>query len=65
MTALNHYGRPRRVDLVSMVDRRFNRELPIESNYIGLIVDALDEAYVRVEWSETQGQDRILIFENK
>jgi pyrimidine operon attenuation protein/uracil phosphoribosyltransferase len=65
LTALNHYGRPRRVDLVSMVDRRFNRELPIESNYIGLIVDALDEAYVRVEWSETQGQDRILIFENK
>ncbi len=65
LTALNHYGRPRRVDLVSMVDRRFNRELPIESNFIGLMVDALDEAYVRVEWLDTEGEDRILIFENK
>ena len=65
LTALNHYGRPRRVDLVSMVDRRFNRELPIQSNYIGLAVDALDKAYVSVEWKEKQGEDKILIFENK
>lgn len=65
LTALNHYGRPRRVDLVSLVDRRFNRELPIQSNYTGLIVDALDKAYVNVEWEETEGEDRILIFENK
>ena len=59
------FGSKNDVDLVSMVDRRFNRELPIESNFIGVIVDALDDAYVSVEWSETQGQDRILIFENK
>lgn len=65
LTALNHYGRPRRVDLVSMVDRRFNRELPIQSNYVGMVVDALDRAYVRVEWAEKEGEDKVLIFENR
>ena len=62
LTALNHYGRPRRVDLVSLIDRRFNRELPIRSNYTGLVVDSVDKAYVSVEWKETHGEDRVLIF---
>ena len=62
MTALNDFGRPRQVQLVAMVDRRFNRHLPIQSNYIGLTMDALDQAYVKVEWAEKEGQDRILMF---
>lgn len=63
LTALNHYGRAAQVELVTMVDRRFNRSLPIKSDYVGLRVDALDEAYVRVEWEAIEGKDRILIFD--
>ena len=59
MTALQHYGRPENVELMVMVDRRFNRHLPIQSDYIGLTIDAFDEAYVRVEWKERDGKDRI------
>jgi len=44
---------------VVMVDRRFNRHLPIQSDYVGLTIDALDEAYVKVEWKAKDGQDRI------
>lgn len=62
MTALNDFGRPRQVELVAMVDRRFNRHLPIQSNYIGLTMDALDQAYVKVEWAEKEGEDKILMF---
>ena len=62
MTAINHYGRPKQVELVTMVDRRFNRHLPIKSDYTGITVDALDEAYVKVEWEETNGEDKILLF---
>lgn len=62
LTALQHYGRPRRVELLTLVDRRFNRELPIRADYSGLRVDALDEAYVKVEWAEEEGEDRILLF---
>lgn len=65
LTALQHYGRPASVELLAMVDRRFNRHLPIQSDYTGLTVDALDEAYVKVEWLDANGQDRILIYPHK
>lgn len=59
MTALQHYGRPENVELMVMVDRRFNRHYPIQSDYVGLTIDALDEAYVKVEWAEINGKDQI------
>lgn len=66
MTALNHYGRPASVELMSLIDRRFNRHLPIRSNYTGMVVDALDEAYVRVDWEYNKNkQHRVLIFSAK
>ena len=65
LSALQHYGRPREVKLLSLIDRRFNRHLPIQSDYIGLRVDAIDEAYVKVEWEEVEGMDRVLLFANK
>ena len=48
-----------------LVDRRFNRHLPIQPDYVGLRIDALDEAYVRVHWSELHGEDAILMFDKK
>ena len=65
LAALQHYGRPQMVELLVLVDRRFNRELPIQADYIGLVVDALDEAYVKVRWKEIHGEDEILLFPNK
>ena len=65
LAALNDYGRPSRVELLSLVDRRFNRHLPIHSDYTGIRIDALEEAYVRVEWKENEGEDRILLFADK
>lgn len=65
LTALNHYGRAQQVELVTMVDRRFNRSLPIKADYVGLRVDALDKAYVRVEWAAADGEDQILIFDSE
>ncbi len=63
LQALNHFGRPKSVELVVLVDRRFNRHLPIQADYVGLRVDALDEAYVRLEFEEEEGQDRVLIYD--
>ncbi len=65
LTALNHYGRPEQVELLCLVDRRFNRHLPIQADYTGLTIDALDHAYVRVEWSDSEGEDRVLLFADK
>ncbi len=65
MSALLAFGRPATVELLTMVDRRFNRHLPILSDYTGITIDALDEAYVRVELEQVEGKDRILIFSAK
>jgi len=62
MSAMQDYGRPGRVELLTLVDRRFYRHMPIQSDYTGLIVDAMDEAYVKVEWEHLDGKDRILLF---
>lgn len=65
LTALQHYGRPLGVELVVLVDRRFNRHLPVQADYTGIRIDALDEAYVKVEWMDYDGEDRILLYSNK
>ena len=65
LAALQHYGRPDIIELLVLVDRRFNRQLPIQPDYVGISVDALDEAYIKVRWQETHGDDEILLFEKK
>lgn len=65
LTALNHYGRAEGVELLCLVDRRFNRHLPIQANYVGLTVDALDKAYVKVAWDSSGTGGQILLFADK
>lgn len=65
LAALQHYGRPSAVELLVLVDRRFNRQLPVQADYVGISVDALDQAYVKVRWQETHGEDAVLLFDKK
>lgn len=62
MSALMDFGRPKQVELLTLVNRRFNRHLPIKADYTGINVDSMDEAYVKVEWQEENERDRILFF---
>jgi len=62
ISALQDFGRVEQIELLTMVDRRFNRHLPIKSDYTGLQVDSLDDAYVNVQWEHIDGQDKILIY---
>lgn len=65
ITAMQGYGRPEKVELLTLVDRRFNRHLPIKADYQGIRVDSVDEAYVKVEWNHLDGKDRILLYSAK
>jgi pyrimidine operon attenuation protein/uracil phosphoribosyltransferase len=65
LTALQHYGRPKSIELLALVDRRFNRHLPIQPDYVGLTIDSLDEAHIKVEWAEAHGEDKILLYSRK
>jgi pyrimidine operon attenuation protein/uracil phosphoribosyltransferase len=62
LDALLAFGRPAKVELLAFIDRRFNRDLPIQADYIGKTVDTLSEERVSVEWSEIEGEDKVVLF---
>lgn len=64
LTAIQSYGRPENVELLVLIDRRFSRHLPIQPNYRGRQVDAINEERVSVNWKELHKKDVIYI-ENK
>ena len=39
LNALSDYGRPASTELLTLIDRRFKRELPIQPDYVGVNVD--------------------------
>jgi len=65
LNAIQHYGRPEKVELAVLINRRFNRDVPIDPDYVGLDVDTLDDAYVKVEWQAVHGEDKVVLMPNK
>ena len=61
LTALESYGRPKNIELLVLIDRRFSRHLPIQPNYRGRQVDAINEEKVLVTWNETHKKDAVYI----
>lgn len=61
LDALLAFGRPKKVELLVLIERRFSRDLPIEANYIGKSVDSINSQKVKVSWKETEGIDRVTI----
>lgn len=51
LDALLTFGRPAKVELCVLIDRRFNRELPIQADYIGRTIDTYFSQKVKVEWA--------------
>ena len=60
--ALMAYGRPRNVELVVFIDRRFKRQLPIQADYVGKTIDTLATERVSVEWKEIEGKDKVVLY---
>lgn len=54
MDALLTFGRPEKVELLVLVDRKYSRDLPIAPDYVGKSVNTLDTQKVLVEL-EVQG----------
>jgi len=62
LDALLAFGRPQKVELLTLVDRRFRRDLPIQADYIGKTVDTLVSERVSVEWKEIEGEDKVVLY---
>ncbi len=63
LDALHDYGRPARVELLVLVDRRFSRHLPLDADYVGVRVDTRLSQNVKVEWEAEDGADRIWLID--
>ena len=62
LDALLAFGRPEKVELLTLIDRRFKRDLPIQADYVGKTVDTLKSERVSVEWEEIEGEDKVVLF---
>ena len=65
LTALQSFGRPTKVELLVLIDRRFSRDLPIQPDYIGKTVDAINKERVVVHWADQDGEDAVYLIEKK
>ncbi len=63
LDALLDFGRPSRVSLCAYIDRRFNREFPIQADYCGKTIDTIFSQKVKVLWKENDGVDEVRLFD--
>jgi pyrimidine operon attenuation protein / uracil phosphoribosyltransferase len=61
LDAMLAFGRPKDVELLVLVDRRFSRHVPIQAKYTGIVIDSIESQNVKVEWTETDGKDRVTL----
>jgi pyrimidine operon attenuation protein/uracil phosphoribosyltransferase len=58
---MQSFGRPKDIELLTLIDRRFSRHLPIQPNYRGRQVDVINEEKVAVKWAENDGEDTVYL----
>lgn len=54
MDALLDFGRASKVELLVLIDRRFNRQLPIQPDYTGKTIDSILSQKVIVDWEKPE-----------
>tara|TARA_R110000868_G_scaffold91812_4_gene254431 strand:- start:12717 stop:13256 length:540 start_codon:yes stop_codon:yes gene_type:complete len=61
LTAIQSFGRPNEIELLTLIDRRFSRHLPIQPDYKGRQVDVINNEKVKVNWKENDGEDTVYL----
>ena len=62
LDALFDHGRPRKVQLLALIDRG-HRELPVEAQYIGRTIQTTDSEIIEVKLKEVDDSDQVLLVE--
>ena len=63
LDALMDYGRPEKVELMVLIDRRYSRQLPIQADYIGKSIDSIVTQKVKVLWKERDKKDEVILID--
>lgn len=61
LDALMDFGRPEKVELLTLIDRRYSRQLPIQPDYTGRVIDSIVSQKVKVLWSERDEKDEVVL----
>jgi pyrimidine operon attenuation protein / uracil phosphoribosyltransferase len=54
LDALLDFGRPEKVELCVLIDRRFSRQFPIQPDFVGKSIDSIISQKVKVEWEKQE-----------
>lgn len=61
LDALLDFGRPEKVELCVLINRRFSRQYPIQPDYVGKSIDSIISQKVKVFWKEKDGKEEVVI----
>ncbi len=60
LDALLDFGRPEKVELCVLIDRRFSRQYPIQADYVGKSIDSMITQKVKVFWKTKDERDEVV-----
>jgi pyrimidine operon attenuation protein/uracil phosphoribosyltransferase len=63
LDAMLDFGRPVKVELLVLIDRRFSRELPIQPDYTGKSIDSIISQKVKVFWKERDDREEVVLID--
>ena len=63
LDALMDFGRPEKVELLALIDRRYSRQLPIQPDYTGKMIDSIVSQRVKVLWKEKDEKDEVILID--
>ncbi len=61
LDALMDFGRPEKVELMVLIDRRYSRQLPIQPDYTGKSIDSIVTQKVKVLWKDKDEKDEVVL----
>ncbi len=61
LDAIMTFGRPSKVELLTLIERRFSHHIPIRADYIGKSIDTIESERVTVNWEEVDGLDQVIL----
>ena len=64
LDALLDFGRPKKVELCVLIDRRFSREYPIQADYVGRSIDTFPKQKVMVYLNDKIREESVELWES-
>ena len=62
LDAMLAFGRPKQVEMLTLIERKYSRQFPLQPDYIGRSVDSISSQRVEVEWEEINGKDLVKLY---